>query len=70
MCLAVAFGWVAVLGDPRYMSGGLPFLPREYDVSLGRAAFGLAALFFLWLGISALKGAKRQPERGVVESDP
>jgi multisubunit Na+/H+ antiporter MnhB subunit len=64
--MALVFSWVALFGDPRYMSGGIPFIPDEFNWLLGRIMFGLVALLFLWLGVSALRHAKHQPEEGVV----
>ena len=69
LLMAMAFSWVAFFSDPRYMSGGLPFLPDDYNVLLGRTVFGLFALFFLWLGVSAMRHAKHQPAEGADESD-
>jgi hypothetical protein len=39
--------WVAFAGDPRYFSGGLPFL-GPFNVSLARIMFGFGALI-CWL---------------------
>lgn len=66
--MALSFFWVAFFSDPRHMSGGIPFLPDQYNRFLGRIVFGLGGLFWLWLGILALRHAKHQPE-GVVEGD-
>jgi hypothetical protein len=69
LLMALPFFWVAFFGDPRHMSGGIPFLPDQYNRFLGRFMFGLGALFWLWLGVMALRHAKHQPEGGVVEGD-
>lgn len=67
LLMALAFGWVAFFSDPGHMSGGIPFLPDQYNRLLGRFVFGLGALFWLWVGVLALRHAKDQPEGGVVE---
>ena len=69
LLMALGFAWVALFGDPRYMRGGLPFLPDRYNWLLGRFAFSLCALLFLWMGVSALRHARHQPKEGVAESD-
>jgi len=69
LLMALAFFWVSFFGDPRYMSGGIPFIPKAYNVLLGRFMFGLVGLLWLWMGVSALRYAKHQPEEGVVEID-
>lgn len=65
LLMALSFSWVAFFGDPRHMSGGIPFLPDQYNRFLGRFMFGLAALFWLWLGVASLRYAKLQPEGGI-----
>ena len=44
--------WVTFDSSSEGFSGGIPFLPREMNVSLGRVIFGLGALIcfamFLW----------------------
>ncbi len=67
--MALSFCWVAFFSDPRHMSGGIPFLPVQYNRFLGRFVFGLVALFWLWVGVLALRHAKQQPEADVVEGD-
>ena len=69
LLIALTFIWVAFFGDPRYMSGGLPFLPDDYNVLLGRTMFGLFALIFLLIGAAALIYAKYKPEEGADDSD-
>ena len=69
LLVGVVFGWVAFFSDPRYMRGGLPFLADDCNVLLGRTAFGLFALFFVWIGAAALRHAKHQPEEGADERD-
>ena len=51
--------WVALAGDPRYFSGGLPFL-GTFNISLARAAFGFGALI-CWLATIgyAVTGARK-----------
>lgn len=55
LLMALAFFWVALFADPRHMNGGIPFLPDQFNWFLGRAMFGLCALFFLWLGVSVFQ---------------
>jgi multisubunit Na+/H+ antiporter MnhB subunit len=62
--MAMAFAWVAFLGEARHMSGGIPFLPRWLNVGLGRAVFGLASLAFLAVAVSAFRSAINPPEEG------
>src|SRR5512141_1794827 len=47
--MALSFFWVALFSDPRHMSGGIPFLPDQYNWFLGRFMFALGALFWLWV---------------------
>ncbi len=69
LLMALPFFWVAFFGDPRHMSGGIPFLPAQYNRFLGRFMFGLGALFWLWLGVLALRHAKDQADEGVDDGD-
>ena len=69
LLMALVFFWIAFFGDARHMSGGIPFVPNAYNVFLGRFMFSLGGLLWLWLGVSALRHAKHQPDEGVVESD-
>lgn len=69
LLMALPFFWVAFFGDPRQISGGIPFLPAQYNRLLGRFMFGLGALFWLWLGVMALRHAKDQADEGMDESD-
>lgn len=69
LLMALAFAWIAFFGDPSHMEGDIPFLPNAYNVLLGRLMFGLGGLFWLWLGVSALRYAKHQPDEGVVDAD-
>lgn len=45
-------GWVTFDSSSEGFSGGIPFLPREMNVTLGRALFGFGTLIcfamFLW----------------------
>lgn len=67
--MALSFCWVAFFSDPRHMSGGIPFLPDQYNRFFGRLMFGLGALFWLWVGVLALRLAKQQYKVEVVEGD-
>src|SRR5688572_15435144 len=58
--MALLFVWVAVFGDPRYMSGGLPFVSKEVNRFLGRIMFVGGSVIWLLLGISALRHARHQ----------
>lgn len=58
LLMALIFLWVALLADPRHMSGGIPFIPHYCNSLLGRFAFGLVAFFFAWAGVWALKNPK------------
>ena len=69
LLMALAFAWIAIFGDTRHMSGGIPFLPNVFNVFLTRFMFGFGGLLWLWLGISALKHAKHQPEDGIVDNE-
>lgn len=70
LLMALTFAWIALFGDPRHMSGGIPFIPDIYNVLINRCMHGLGSLFWLWLGVSALCHAKGQPESGVMDIDP
>jgi len=53
---AAAVGvWVALFGDASQMSGGIPFLPREANVVLGRAVFGFGAVISLAVAVYATR---------------
>lgn len=67
--MALSFFWVALFGDPGHMNSDLPYLSDRLNLFLGRSMFGLGGLLWLWLGISALRHAKHQPQEGVAESD-
>lgn len=69
LLMALLFSWVAFFGDPRQMSGGLPFVSKEFNWFLGRSMFLGGSALWLWLGISALKHAKHQSSDGVHERD-
>lgn len=48
-------GWVAFHSSPDGMSGGIPFLPRDMNVTLGRTLFGLGAFMCFAGFLYALK---------------
>lgn len=70
LLMALPFFWVSFFGDSRQISGGILLLPDRFNRLVGRFMFLLGAVFWLWLGVSALRHAKYQPEEGVVEGDP
>jgi hypothetical protein len=37
-------GWIAFFASPEGFSGGIPFLPRAMNVTLGRVMFGLGSI--------------------------
>lgn len=49
--------WVSIFSPDSGFSGGLPFLPREQNVLLGRWLFGLGACISLSLSIWAFRRA-------------
>jgi hypothetical protein len=69
LLMAAPFFWVALFGDPRHMSGGIPFLSDQCNLLLARFAFGFFALIWLWLGVLGLRYARHQPGERAVESD-
>jgi hypothetical protein len=46
--------WVALFGEPHSFSGGLPFLPHEWNVVFARVLFALVALLGLAIVLHAL----------------
>ena len=48
-------GWVTFDSSPDGMSGGIPFLPRDMNVTLGRTMFGLGTLMCFGGFLYALK---------------
>jgi hypothetical protein len=49
--------WVAIFGSVDGISGGLVFLPSEWNVGLGRVLFGLGALLCLAMAGYAFRRA-------------
>ena len=48
-------GWVAFYSSPEGFSGGIPFAPRDWNISLGRIMFGLGTLMCFAGFLYALK---------------
>jgi len=65
-CFATIATWVAIGGDPRYFSGGIPFLSGPLNVAVARIVFGFGALI-CWLGAIAyaVAGARKLLRRGM-----
>ena len=61
--IALAGAWIAIRGPADGFSGGLPFLPREWNVKLGRAMFGAGAAVSVSIGVYALRRALRRNHR-------
>lgn len=57
---ALLGSWVAIGGDPRQFSGGIPFLSGPLNVSIARIMFGFGALI-CWLATVAyaISGARK-----------
>lgn len=55
-CLAASLvgAWVAFFGSSEQFSGGLPFVPRDVNVVLGRTLFGAGAVVTLGVAAYAL----------------
>ena len=51
---ALMGAWVAVYGSEG-MSGGIPFLPHEWNISIGRALFGFGAVLCMFGVVYALR---------------
>lgn len=52
---------VALSGDLEQMSGGLFFLPREFNLALGRVCFGSGAVLCLRIAIiMAFRGLRNE----------
>ena len=58
--IAAVGAWIAVRGPADGFSGGLPFLPREWNVRLGRAMFGAGAVITASIGVYALRRVMRR----------
>jgi hypothetical protein len=48
-------GWITFYSSPEGFSGGIPFLPRDMNVSVGRIMFGLGTLMCFAGFLYALK---------------
>ena len=57
LCLlfGVIGAWVAIAGPDQAFSGGLPFLPAEFNVKLARGAFGFGSLICFMIAVWALR---------------
>lgn len=57
--LCLTFGiigaWVSLRGSDQGFSGGVPFLPPEFNVRLARGAFGVGSLICFMLAFWALR---------------
>lgn len=60
LAFAGVAAWAAFFAAPEGFSGGLPFVPRELNVSLGRVVFAIAAVFLLGLAVAAAYRAFRR----------
>ena len=60
-------GWIAFFASPEGFSGGIPFLPRDMNVTLARVMFGLGSIMcfggFLY-AVKRFSGQSRKDERG------
>ena len=52
---ALIGGWVTLFASPEGFSGGIPFLPHDTNVSLGRIMFGFGAILCFGAFLYALK---------------
>ena len=52
---AIIGAWVAILSPSDGFSGGIPFLPHELNVTLGRWVFGLGALISALILVAGVK---------------
>jgi hypothetical protein len=55
LLMGVIGAWVALLGPAAGFSGGIPFLPHAYNVTLARWVFGLGALVPFMISIYAIR---------------
>jgi hypothetical protein len=55
LVMGVIGAWVALLGPAAGFSGGIPFLPHAYNVTLARWVFGLGALVSFMISIYAIR---------------
>lgn len=60
--------WVAFRGDPEHMSGGLPILPHEINMSLGRLAFGVGAVISTSLAVYAAVLCRRAVKQKIADT--
>lgn len=54
--------WVALFSSDAGFSGGLPFLPAELNVSIGRWVFGIGSLICFALSLYAFRLAANRPD--------
>lgn len=47
--------WVAIFGADEGMSGGIPFIPSEYNYIIARIVFGAGALMSLFIAAYAVR---------------
>ena len=55
LVMGVIGAWVALLGPAAGFSGGIPFLPQAYNVTLARWVFGLGALVSFMMLVYAIR---------------
>lgn len=55
MSMGAIGAWVAVLGPSVGFSGGIPFLPNEYNVMFARWVFGCGALISFMMSAYAIR---------------
>lgn len=62
---AMIGSWIALGGDERGFSGGIPFVGRDTNISIARVAFGIGAII-CWLATIgyAVSGARKLLGRG------
>jgi len=56
---AIVGFWISLYGDSEQFSGGLPFVPAEYNDRLARIVFGVGAAISLGISAIALRRFRR-----------
>lgn len=61
--------WIALLGPAEAFSGGIPFLPKEYNVAIARWLFGGGAVIVFALLAHAIRRLAVSTGRSKLDSD-
>jgi len=69
MGMGAVGAWVTVLGPPAGFSGGMPFLPGEYNVIFARWVFGCGALVSFMISAYAIRALLKPRAQRIAPGD-